>query len=137
MADVEQYAKDLIELGSYAKEFSAKISETCGGSFEWGLNQVITSYLSMFDRFCPFTVGDKVQLTKDTKVDNSSGWSQCVHFMKKGSTAIVRKRGYAEGRFAFHIEFDNETWIDREGNEHPVEQKHLFHFSENSLEGFR
>lgn len=133
MAEVEKYAQDLLELVGYAEEFKSKVSRACGGSFKWGVNQVIDSYLSMFERFCPFSVGDRVELINDVKVEEGSGWWGCKHFLVRGAKATVRERGYSNGKFSFHIEFDRETWMDREGNEHPVTRKHIFHFSESSL----
>lgn len=134
MSDVEQYAKDLEELVAYATEFKNKVGRSCGGSFKWGVGEVLQSYRSMFDRFCPYKIGDRVQLKSSCRInDPTHGWYGCRHFLVKGAKATVRERGYTDGQFTFMIEFDNETWIDSKGKELPVTSKHVFHFGENSL----
>jgi hypothetical protein len=133
MADVEKYAKELININKLANEFSSKIYNAFGGSVEWGINEVVSSYLSMFDRFCPFKEGDRVELVKDIDVNESSGWYGSRHFLIRGSKGTVRGREYRKNMFTFDIEFDNETWFDGKGNEHPVERKHVFNLNETQL----
>ena len=134
MSDVTRYAKELFDLAEHAQEFKEKVNSTCGGSFKWGIQEVIDSYLSMFERFCPYKIGDSVRLSKDVIVDENSGWWNCRHFLKKGAVATVKERGYSRGKFTFYIEFYDETWIDRNGDERPVSSKHTFHFGEGMLE---
>lgn len=134
MNDVERYAKDLLDIAGHATEFKRKIENSCGGSFKWGVEQVIKSYLSLFDRFCPYKIGDRVQLISTLNiVDENHGWYSCRHNLIKGARATVMERGYTDGRFSFMIEFDIETWINGKGVESPVTGKHVFHFAENSL----
>jgi hypothetical protein len=134
MSNVEQYAKDLQDIVDYATEFKTRVERSFGGSFKWGIGEVIQSYLSLFDRFCPFEVGDQVQLKSTCHIENiDHGWYGCGHFMVKGATAIVKERGYTDGQFTFLIAFDVETWIDDLGEPKPVERKHVFHFGENAL----
>ena len=136
MSDVESYANDLKKLAKHAVEFKQKINSVCNGEFKYGVEKVIESYLSMFERFCPFKVGDRVELTKNNVIKNkSSGWYHCQHFMKKGVTATIAKRDYLDDQFCFYIIFDNETWIDGNGFENPIkdERKHHFGFGESWL----
>jgi len=131
MADVEKYAKDLIEITEAADDFKKKVAGACGGSFKWGIGKVVESYLSMFDRFCPFKEGDRVELVKD--VNAKGGWAPSNHFLIKGSPGTITSRGYDDDKFTFYVEFDNETWVDREGEEQPVIHKHVFGFNEDWL----
>lgn len=135
MADVEKYAKELSTLVEHTVEFKQKISHVCGGSFAWGMDQVVQSYLSMFDRFCPFKVGDRVVLTKAPKIpDENHGWWCCRNLLVKGATGIVKARGYSKGRFTFDVEIDNQTWVDDSGEKQPTSSSYMFCFSEDFLE---
>lgn len=135
MSDVEEYAKDLIKTVNLAKEFQIEMSKSFGGSFGWCIEQVIDSYLSLFDRFSPYQIGDRVKLIKSCDVNEDSGWYNSRHYLIKGSKATVKGRGYRDGKFTFEIMFDDETWIDREGCKKSVSQKHSFGFSETMLVG--
>ena len=133
MADVEKYALEIKQLVKDANELSNRLNSSCGSSLEWATEEIIDSYLSLYDRFCPFKIGDRVQLTKYyTKKD--TGWEHCKHFLNRGSTGKVVNRGYKEGLFIFDIVFDNESWIDNDGVENKTKDKHTFAFNENWLE---
>ena len=137
MSTVESYAKDIKQLVAHVKEFKLKIDTCCGGSFAWGVEQILDSYLSLFDRFCPYYIGDRVQLKRDCDIPNSAhGWYHCRHFLVKGAKATVRERGYVDGKFTFYIEFDDESWIDSDGIMYKKDDKnkHVFHFGEDALQ---
>jgi hypothetical protein len=135
MSDVERFAKDLENLVTYAQEFTSRVENACGHSFKWGVSEVLSSFRSLFDRFCPYSVGDRVKLKKDCRIDDRNhGWYGCRHFLVKGAVGTVTERGYADGNFVFFIEFDRETWINRDGNQVLVTAKHVFNFGENSIE---
>jgi len=135
MANVEKYANDLKELAACATEFKGKVGSACGGSFEWGVNEVVQSYLSIFNRFCPFKIGDRVQLKSTCRITGPEhGWYGSRHFLIAGSKAVVKERGYSDGQFSFYLEFDDESWKDDKGQLHPATQKHVYHFGENSIE---
>ena len=133
MASVETYAKELLQVSKLAEDFQDSLRTAMGGSFSWGVKEVVASYLFMFDRFCPFSVGDRVMLTMTPKVEDT-GWEHCGHFLQEGAVGTVVERGYGTNQFTFDVEFDNETWIDSEGNYRPVNgDKHTFRFGEKRL----
>jgi hypothetical protein len=136
MAEVERYMKEIVGLSSKTQEISKEFNRICGGSFEWATKEIANSYLSMFDRFCPFKVGDRVRLVKDYEVtDKSHGWYHCRHFLQKGALSTIITREYENTCFTFQIEFDRETWISSEDKiERPVTCKHTFYFREDYLE---
>lgn len=136
MANVEQYARELEEMSEMVSVFKSKFNSLCGGSFGWGVSQVVASYLSLFDRFCPFKVGDQVVLARDVVVDRESGWYSSRHFLVKGSKGEVRGRGYSDGMFCFNIVFDDESYIDDEHRKHIPVDKHMYKFSDRMLEKF-
>jgi len=127
MSEVELYAQDLKDLMSDISELSKRIPS------EWSLGQVMDSFLSIYDRFCPFEVGDRVELVKNIPVDESSGWYSCRHFLIQGAKATIRRRSYSDDKFTFDVEFDEETWIGQDGVERPVDRKHTFKISESYL----
>jgi len=131
MAAVEKYAKDLIEVGRLAKEFEDSVRRACSGSFEWGVKEMADSYLSIFDRFCPFDAGDRVELVKNVSVSNISNWYNSRHFLIQGGKATVEARGYRDGKFSFDVVFDNETWIDNNGDERAADNKHTYTLDES------
>ena len=130
MVDTTKYAEDLKDIARLAREFSKSISGACGGSFEWGMTEMAESYLSMFERFCPFQIGDRVEMLRDVEVKESSGWYTCRHFLIRGGKATINNRGYSNGKFSFDVVFDDETWIDGNGDEKPVHTKHTFGLNE-------
>lgn len=132
MSAVKRYAEEFIEFYNACKELEKKVPQ----EFGWKLNEVFSSYNSMFDRFCPFKVGDRVELAKTPIIgeDSAPGWVGCKHFLIAGAKGVVRERGYCEDHFVFDVEFDNESWIDKEGKIAPVTLKHVFRFSEKMLQ---
>lgn len=119
MSNVEEYAKQVIDIVDLINDVN---------------KQVIDSYLSMFNRFCPFRIGDRVRLIKTLDISPDSGWYHHRHFLTKDSPGTVVERGYSDGRFTFYVTFDNETWIDSDGNKNPVENLHWFALNEHLLE---
>jgi hypothetical protein len=133
MSDVERYAKQMLSTVSKAKELVTEMNVGMGGSTEWCVGQVIESYLSMFDKYCPYKVGGRVKLKKALKIGRDSGWWGCRHFLIKGAEGTVVKRGYGGKGFLFDIAFDDESWIDSKGTRLPVERKHTFSIGEANL----
>ena len=133
MSKVEKYVEEFQELYEACKDLEKKIPSECG----WKLNEVLNSYKSLYDRFCPFKVGDRVELSHDPKIskDNAPGWMPCRHFLIKGAKGIIRGRSYYKENFVFEVEFDDESWIDRDGNVRLASErgKHVFSFSEKML----
>lgn len=133
MTDVEKYAKELIELSEAITATRQKFLSFADGTGDWGIKKVVESYLSMFDRFCPFKVGDRVALVETLDIPKDSGWYTSRHFLVRGEIGTVTQRGYRNGEFEFYVMFDNETRIDRDGKLQPVDDKHNFVLPESAL----
>jgi len=129
MSNTTKYARNLKEVSTLAREFAKSMQRATGDSFEWSMEQMADSYISIFERFCPYTDGERVELLKDVPCEGS-GWESCKHFLIRGSTATINSCGYSDGKFVFDVIFDDETWIDDDGNEHHVENKHTFGINE-------
>lgn len=97
----------------------------------------LTGYAELlFDRFAPFKPGWRVALVASPKNcnDEDDGWYSCRHFLVPGATGTVESIDAGKDGFWVCVVFDRETWIDREGVEQPVTQKHTFCLHESMLE---
>jgi len=130
MSNTLEYAKRLSDIKNKVSELDSLLDN----EFGYRLNQVLESYASLFDRFCPYKVGDRVQLKETPDIPKGSGWYGSRHFLIKGAIATVKALEYRDDLFCFGLEFDDETWIDMHGEVKPVSAKHLFYLSENWIE---
>jgi len=112
---------------------TAELGNLLSDEFGFKLNEVLQSYASMFNRFCPYQVGDRIKLKSDLNISDNSGWQSSKHFLIKGAIATVKDCGYRNDLFFFGLEFDDESYIDRLGKISPVTAKHLFYLSENLI----
>lgn len=132
MANVEKYADGLMQLSEDMKALKKKVNFYASpGDFMFGMDEIVKTIRSMFDRFCPFKVGSRVELTRTPEIGDNSGWRGCKHFLIEGAAATVRERGYRDGKFTCDLMFDDETWIDRDGGKHQPREKHVFMFDES------
>lgn len=130
MSNTLEYAKRLVAIKNKVSELDSLLT----GDFGYRLNQVLESYTSLFDRFCPYKIGDRVKLKETLDIPKGSGWYGSRHFLIKGAIATVRTCEYQKDSFCFGLEFDDESWIDMHGEVTPSSSKHLFHLSENCVE---
>lgn len=129
MGTAQEYAQEIQQLYDKVTELEKAIPS----SFGYKLQTVIANYSSLFERFCPYQVGDKVKLTKTPVIEKNSGWYGSRHFLIEGAIATITERDYYQGKFTFFLVFDNETWIDSQGVERAVTEnnRHVFGFSED------
>lgn len=106
------------------------------GPLSFYLREMSAAYELLMSRYAPFKVGDRVKLAKtpDITPEHAPGWMSCRHFLVQGAIATVSDARCGEGGFRFDVMFDGETWLDREGVERPISEKHTFTFREASLE---
>jgi hypothetical protein len=128
VSTVGDYANELNDFYGKIKDLKKAVPR----EFGYKLDAVLTAYHEMFSRFCPFKVGDRVQLKKAPKIDKGSGWSGSQHFLVEGAKATVKSCDWHKNQFVFTLEFDNESWIDSTGKIRPVtpEHRHVFGFGE-------
>ena len=107
-----------------------------GGPFDHTLKCLLAAREALLMRYAPFKVGDRVELAVTPKIDADTayGWQGSKHFLVKGAAGTVRASDVrSDGRLAFDVEFDDESWIDRDGTRRPVDAKHTYCFGESSL----
>jgi len=88
---------------------------------------------------CPFSVGDRVRLTKTPEItqEKAWGWMGAKHFLVEGAVATVADREFHNGMFRFGLKFDDDSWINHhDGVVHPREEEKrgLYFFGEKSIE---
>jgi hypothetical protein len=111
-----------------------------GGPADFYFNKLETYVNALFTKFAPFKAGDRVELTVAPKTEGT-GWYHCRHFLIPGAVGTVVSVVYYKWRniysgwegFVAGVVFDRETWIDKDGVERPVQEKHSFQFRENEL----
>jgi len=136
MKDIESISESFRALDEYLRGYKEKMEPMNDGPMEFWIKEMTLAIESMFERFCPFHVGDRVQLTKAPEMNcGNPGWHHCQHFLIKAAPGVVRRRTYHDGQFCFYVVFANESWIDSEGAINPVPpgQRSSFLFGENML----
>ena len=133
MSNAKEYATHFLKIEEHAKELQSLLSQ----EFGYKLTTVLNSYHGLFERFCPYKIGDRVQLTKDPEILYGSGWYGYKHFLIKGAIATVESQDFRDGKFRFGLIFDDESWISSIDGKitkaHPAPH-HIFGFSEDYLE---
>jgi hypothetical protein len=134
MANTIKYVDDLNNIKAKVTELDRLLN---AGELGFKLNEVLLTHASLFSRFCPYKVGDRVQLKESLDIPKGHGWHHCRHFLVKGAVATVKECGYRDDAFIFGLVFDDESDIHYlTGEIVPTEgdQKHLFYLSENKIE---
>lgn len=111
----------------------SSLEELSGGNLhQW--KYVLENANSIWSR-SPYKMGDLVRLKKTPIIDKKTswGWLGAKHFLIEGNVGKVADIQFYNGLFIFGIEFDNESWIDYEKNEHAPDTLSIYTFSENWL----
>jgi hypothetical protein len=115
------------------------------GPLTWYVEEWVACYDFLMERFAPFKVGDRVRLTKAPDIGPDSGWNGSRHFLIPGALGVVADaecgRRFINGSlsdkaaFRFGVQFDDESWIDRNGTVHPIDKdRHVYTLGESFLE---
>jgi hypothetical protein len=134
MSNTPKYIVDLNNIKAKVTELDRLLN---AGEIGFKLNEVLSSYASMFDRFCPYKVGDRVQLKESLDIPKGHGWYHCRHFLIKGAIATVKECGYRDGLFSFGLIFDDESDIHYQTGEiipTGESERHLFTLPEDRIE---
>ena len=127
--DVERFSRGM-------KLMQEALAALSGGPFDHALKCLIAAREALLTRYAPFKVGDRVELAVTPKIDAETAywWQGSKHFLIKGAAGTVRSSDVrSDGRLTFDVEFDDESWIDRDGVRRPVDAKHTYCFGESSL----
>ena len=132
---IENYIREM----SVAIKAIRDIQKTLGGQSEYKMERILSSHTHMFDRFCPFKVGDRIELASTPKIDKDTrwGWLGSKHYLIEGSPGVVVSRDYYKGRFSFDIKMDLESWVQDWGEDRgkwkSVSDRHTYCFYEGTI----
>lgn len=126
MGEINQQTKLLDEVLGFvkvAKKFSDK------RDLLWHLERINESYAQLFEKFCPFQVGQRVKLVETLDILEDSGWYHCRHFLVKDSPAVVRTREWSVkgGCFVFYVAFENESYFHHRTGEEIFSEENMRH----------
>lgn len=134
MSNTVKYSESLATIKDKVSELDRLLN---AGELGFKLNEVLSTHASLFNRFCPYKIGDRVQLKETLDIPKDSGWYDCRHFLVKGAIATVKDSGYRDDLFVFGLIFDEESWVRYDTQEvvpSKDDQKHLFYLPENWIE---
>jgi len=77
----------------------------------------------IFNRCAPFRRHDFVELTKEIDFENSPGWVSSKGFLRPGVAGRVEEVSFSDSKFAVGVRWVNQTWVDSQGKESPVEPR--------------
>jgi hypothetical protein len=135
MGNTKQYADDLSSAFQKIQDLNHMLS---GNEYGYKLTSVIANHNSLFDRFCPFKIGDRVTLLKTPEISDTVawGWIGSKHFLTEGAIGTIHSVDYYRNLFQFGVQFDDDSWISSsDGIVHPtdVDRRGSFLFSEEWL----
>lgn len=135
MTGSKNYAEDLVTLIQKIDDLKVTMNR---GEHYHKFESVINSYGSIFNRFCPYVIGDRVRLIKAPVINDrvAPGWMGCEHFLIEGALGKITDTGYDEGKFVFGVEFDDDSYIHfQTGEVVPTSpnKRYSFRFSEEDL----
>jgi hypothetical protein len=131
----------------YAESIQQLIDKICelqglivSGEYNYKVESVLKNHASLFDRFCPYKVGDRVALSKDLNLTQSGnpGWYGSRHFLVVGAVGTIVTADYSKNKFRFGVSFDDDSWIVDPGIVVPIPegQRGVYALSEDVLEPF-
>lgn len=95
----------------------------------------VRSYLdTLFNELAPFREGDRVILSKPVDFSKAPGWIGALSFLQPGVKGTVRSVDMRDSKFIAYVEWDNQTYINTEGETHPVDKPGRYLHSEDSLQ---
>lgn len=138
METAKEYAEALIADAKKIEEIEEDLRRLLTREYRYKLSRILENHQSMFDRFCPFKIGDRIQLTAAPEISDkvSWGWLGSEHFLVPGSVGTIASLDFSKDLFVFGVIFDNESWIssfDKVEHYVPLDQRHTFRFNEKCL----
>jgi len=118
MATIEERLKDQQEY------FQALYSADTRMSRFKELAELLKTMREVIETTCPYKVGDTVYLNQAGLA--TEGWACAAHTLVVGRKAIVKSRNFHNGNFTLGLSFENETWIDTEGKEQPLDRPYVY-----------
>jgi hypothetical protein len=130
-----KHTVDMAEGGADTVRQIAKFLNNKEADLEFHFQKLQGYAHTLFKRFAPFKPGDRVVLKKTPVIgeDQSHGWLGSKHFLVAGAKGTVKFVDCYNGVFEADVVFDDETWIDHEGKQHPMQEKKMYTITEEYL----
>lgn len=125
---------DLREAARLIKQGMAMLDK---GPLDFYLRELSGAYDFLLT-LAPLQPGTRVML-KDPPIisnDENWGWIGAKHFLVAGAKGTVRQVEADRDGFSYHVEFDDDSWIDsvtKKVNKRRPEERHTYHFSPERL----
>ena len=107
----------------------------CKHGQEKAIKQALRKFKTFINTEARFKVGDRVELAYTPVITETEswGWLGSKHFLIEGAKATVNDVDY-RGGFGYSVQFDGESWMDRDGVVHPITDRvHTYYFSEEKI----
>jgi hypothetical protein len=117
---------------AHLERLASLLSEISGHTVRLDDATRALDYAGALFTFCPFAPGDTVQMIDPPVVTAADawGWMAWRHLFVAGERCIVRHLDWRpDAGFVLAFEFERETWIDSDGDAHPVSRPGLFHLA--------
>ncbi len=118
----------------YVEKLHKAVAVHTASELKYELEKLEDCKSEFFKRCAPCREGERVVIVRELNIPESSGWYHCAHFLVLGAKGTAHKVDFFGGRFRIDVVYDDESWVDRQGNEHKVEDKHTFCMGEKDIE---
>jgi hypothetical protein len=128
----QDYVKDLTKIYDLTEELVSLVKDET----QYKLKNVLTSYCDLFERFCPYKIGDEIELIVTPEISEivAPGWLPSKHFLITGAIGQIKSVEYRNNKFVVWVTFESESWIDSfTGEVHPNPHNYLYHFNEDQV----
>jgi hypothetical protein len=135
MGNVESYLSEIDEFLGEVRSLHKKLDLQSGYKME----RIVETFNSMFERFCPFRVGDRIELSYTPEITNekSPGWRGSKHHLIEGAPGTVVSRDFVKDHFRFDVKMDLESWVpsfgDDKGRWSSVSARHTYCMYEGQI----
>lgn len=130
--------EDMTALEKELSELKRVIDILSNPNFIYRLRKHAVAYEAVLTRYATFKVNDRIQLSRTPVITEQTapGWMSSKHFLVQGARGTVTGADMRldNGKMWYGIAFDDESWIDQEGNVRPVRDRHQYWFGEDMLE---
>jgi hypothetical protein len=125
------YMSELFAFYQETADLLKKMPDECN----YKTTSILNGYQQLFERFCPYQIGDKVLLTKAPDFEKAPGWIGSKHFLIPGAIGYIKTRDFRNNSFIFGIEFEDDSFIDHNGKIHKIKraERYLFLLPESEL----
>lgn len=111
------------ESREHVVQLAEALSKAAGQTVRFDDLMRTLSYAEALFTLCPFKPGDMVQIVDPPAINERDSWGWWRHLFVVGERCLVRHIDWRkDAGFVLAVHFEHETWMDREGVVHPVEQ---------------